>query len=511
MSRVDSERLLPSREISVQLPSALHGETHLALNELVSIGTADVLHFERFGVSPEVVRRVMNVALSRGGDYCDLFFEHKVSHYIGAEDSQVNRAFARVEIGVGIRVLNGDETGYSFTEDIAPEAMSRAALTAANIANASGPTMSVEFKMRAIPNYYPVQVSWEDVGADLKIPLLTSINEKVFSLDRRIINCSVQFNDAVRHILIFRSDGYMAMDCQPLTSAYVRCVAEQSGHREQHFFGLSGRYGLEYFDRSVIDRLAQEAVRRTVLMFDAVQPAGGQMEVVLAPGSSGILLHEAIGHGMEADFTRKNISIFSNRIGQRVAKSIVSIVDEGSSLHQRGSINIDDEGNSVTEALLVDGGVLRSYLHDALSAKYFGVVPTGNGRRESFRFPPIPRMRNTYMRAGPHDPEEIIGTVKKGLYAEEFTNGEVNIGAGDFSFWLKHGYLIENGKLTRPVKDLNIIGNGPDVLSCITMVGHDLQLSESAGTCAKFGQGVPVQMGMPTVKVSRMTVAGSTC
>ena len=232
------------------------------------------------------------------------------------------------------------------------------------------------------------------------------------------------------------------------------------------------------------------------------------MEVVLAPGSSGILLHEAIGHGMEADFNRKKISTFADKMGKPVAEPFVNIVDDGTLPHMRGSLNVDDEGNDTQMTMLVENGILSSYLHDRISSAYYNVKPTGNGRRQSFRFSPVPRMRNTYMLAGPHDPEEIIRSVKKGIYTEKFTNGQVSIGAGDFTFYVKNGYLIEDGKKTKPIKDVNIIGNGPEVLRCITMVGSDSKLGESGGTCGKDGQRVPVQMGLPTVKVSAITVGG---
>jgi TldD protein len=300
----------------------------------------------------------------------------------------------------------------------------------------------------------------------------------------------------------------MVADFQPMTTTYVSCTAEQDGRREDGVFGISGRYGLELYKPAFLDRLAGEAVRRTVIMFDAVKPAAGEMEVVLAPATSGILLHEAIGHGMEADFNRKKISIFCDKIGKPVAEKFVSIVDDGTNPQLRGTVNTDDEGNETERTMLVENGILRSFLHDHISAEFYKLKPTGNGRRESFRYAPIPRMRNTYMLPGPHKREEVIGSVKKGLYAEDFTNGEVAIGAGDFTFYVKLGYLIENGKLTRPVKDINIIGNGPQVLSRVTMVADDLKLDEGGWTCGKNGQSMPVQMGLPTVKVSAITVGG---
>ena len=490
------------------IPFALRDQRALALEAPLGASSPPSQYLSHFGVDAGLMRRVMATALSRGGDYCDLYFEHKISNYIGVEDKAVNRAYTGVDFGVGIRVLKGDQTGYSFTEEITPQAMEQAAKTAANIADAAGGKAPLEYKPRETPRYYPIEVSWETVKADRKVPLLAAINDKVFALDKRVVKCGVHFTDETRYILVARSDGRMVADFQPMTSTYATCVAEQNGRREDAFFGLSGRWGLEFYTPQTLDRLAREAVRRVALMFEAVKPSAGEMEVVLAPGMSGILLHEAIGHGMEADFNRKKISIFSDKIGQPVAEKFVSIADDGTNPNLRGSINVDDEGNDTQRTMLVENGILRSYLHDHISAEFYKVKSTGNGRRESFRFAPMPRMRNTYMLPGPHKREEVIASVKKGLYAEEFTNGQVFIGAGDFTFYVKLGHLIEDGKITRPVKDVNIIGNGPQVLRRITMVADDLRFSDGGGTCGKNGQGMPVQMGLPTVKVSAITVGG---
>jgi TldD protein len=264
----------------------------------------------------------------------------------------------------------------------------------------------------------------------------------------------------------------------------------------------------EFINSESVERLSREAVRRTVDLFDAVKPDAGEMEVVLAAGSSGVLLHEAIGHGMEADFNRKGISIYADKMNKPVAEDFVTIVDDGTNTNVRGSLNVDDEGNDTEKTFLVRDGILTSYLHDRISAQHYRVEPTGNGRRESFRYAPIPRMRNTYMLPGPHKKEDIIKSVKKGLYAEHFTNGQVYIGAGDFTFYVKSGYLIDNGEITRAVKDVNIIGNGPEVLKNVVMVADDLALSEGGHTCGKDGQGVPVSLGLPTMKVSKITVGG---
>ncbi len=508
MKTINRRDFVKAGVATAAIPFALRDQPALALAPQLGPASPPSHYLTHFGVDSGQVRRVMDAALSRGGDHCDVYFEHKVFNYIGVEDKAVNRAYTGVDFGVGIRVVKGDQTGYSFTEEITPKAMEAAAKTAANIADAVGRKGPAEFKPHETPRYYPIEVSWDTVKADRKVPLLAAINDKVFGLDKRLVKCNVHFNDEFRYILIARSDGRLVADFQPMTGTYVTCVAEQNGRREDAFFGLSGRYGMEFYKPETLDRLAREAVRRTVVMFEASKPAAGEMEVVLAPGTSGILLHEAIGHGMEADFNRKKISIFSDRIGKPVAEKFVSIVDDGTNPGLRGTVNVDDEGNPTERTMLVENGILRSYLHDHISAVHYKVKPTGNGRRESFRFAPMPRMRNTYMLPGPHKREEIIRSVKKGLYAEEFTNGEVFIGAGDFTFYVKLGYLIEDGKLSRPVKDINIIGNGPQILKRITMVADDLKHGEGGGTCGKNGQGMPVQMGLPTVKVSAITVGG---
>ncbi len=465
-------------------------------------------YLDHFGVTRQDIDAVMSEALSRGGDYCDIYFQHKISNYIGLEDNAVNRAYTDVDFGVGIRVLSGDQTGYSFTEEITLKAMKLAAQTAANIARDNKKVDPVELTLKETPNYYKIQMPWEDVSIDQKIPPLQQINDKIYDLDNRIIKSSLGSMNETSYMVLATSDGRIVYDYQPMALIYVSCVAEQNGKKEQNGFNLAGRNGFEFVTDENINRLAKESVSRTVELFDAVKPKAGELPVVMAAGSSGILLHEAIGHGMEADFNRKEVSIFSDKIGKKVAEPFVTIVDNGTNPNVRGSINVDDEGNDSQETVLVENGILTSYLHDRISAKHYGVEPTGSGRRQDFRNTPMPRMRNTYMLNGPHTKDEIISSVDKGIYAETFSNGQVFIGAGDFTFYVKTGYLIENGKLTQPIKDINIIGNGPEVLSKIVMAGDDFKMAEGGWTCGKNGQGVPVSQGLPTVKVSSITVGG---
>ncbi len=464
-------------------------------------------YYALFGVDADVIRRTISEGLSCGGDYCDLYFQRQVTHRIGLEDNQVNSLSSKVDFGVGIRVLNGDRTGYSFTEELTPEAMKQAARTAACIADSAAKPGPVEFKLHQGGDLYPVQTPWQEFGVDQKIPQLQRLNEMAYSLDNRIVKCHVSLWNDWSDVLIADSNGRIAFDHRPMGSMYLSCVAEQGGKRESNNAVFARRLGAEFFSRQEIDGLAKTAVRRTVELFDAVKPEGGQMPVVLTPGKSGILLHEAIGHGMEADANRKKESTFSDKLGKVVANPFVSIVDDGTVANARGSLNIDDEGCDTQKTYMVRDGVLESYLHDKISAAHYGIASTGNGRRQSFRFMPQPRMRCTYMENGPHNREEIIKSVKKGLFAEHFSNGEVRTGSGDFSFYVKSGRMIEDGKLTRPVKDINIIGNGPQVLKDIVMVADDISYEKlKGGTCGKGGQWAPVSMGLPTVKVSKITV-----
>lgn len=461
-----------------------------------------------FNISQETIRQTIQEGLSKGGDYCDVFFEHSTTDFIALEDNDVNRAYSNIDVGVGIRVLNGNQTGYSFTEIIDAKNMKNAAKTAANIANQQTNVELSDFTEHKPANYYKIKTPWEKVEIDEKIPYLQRINEQVFKLDSRVIKSRLSFNNSTTYMLFANSEGRITYDYRPMGQITVACIAEQNGEREQNSFNLSGRTGIEFFTDENVERLAKEAVEGTVSLFEAGKPEAGEMEVVLSAGSSGILLHEAIGHGMEADFNRKEISIFSDKIGKSVAENFITIVDDGTNENVRGSINIDDEGNDTEKTYLIENGIMRSYLHDRLSAKHYGVKPTGNGRRESFRHIPLPRMRNTYMLPGPHKREEIIKSVKKGIICDTFTNGQVMIGGGDFTFYVKSGYMIKDGKIERPIKDVNIIGNGPEVLKNITMVADDFKMTEGGWTCGKDGQGVPVSMGLPTVKVSQLTVGG---
>ena len=476
----------------------------------VAPGTTPGLgYFGRFGVTERMIRETLGEALARGGDYSDLFFQHRVGNNYMLEDGAVNRAFTNVELGVGVRVVKGDQTGYGYTEDLTLEGVKLAARTAAAIADGPARQGPAELHVTGhLPSRYPVKMSWADVRPEQKLPLLTSLNEKAMSRDPRVRKVNVTFGDGASVILVADSLGRLVEDAQPMTLLYLSCVAEQNGQREQNTYGVAGRADLGFYSPERMERIVREAVDRTTILFEAVQAPAGEMPVVLAAGASGILLHEAIGHGMEADFNRKNVSIYSDKIGKPVAQKFVNIVDEGTQEAARGALNVDDEGNPVDKTMLVQDGVLTTYLHDSISAKHYGVKPTGNGRREGYQYAPMPRMRSTYMLPGPHKKDEIIASVKKGIFCTNFSNGQVQIGAGDFTFYVKNGYLIEDGKLTKPIKDVNIIGNGPKVLEKIDMVADDLVIDEGGWTCGKDGQSVPVSQGIPTVRVASITVGG---
>ena len=471
-------------------------------------------YFARFGVDERMLREAIACALTRGGDWADLFFEHGVSQSIALRDGAVNAASSGVSLGVGIRVVSGHQTGYAYSEDLSREAVLSAARSAALIAEGAQPSATPQsFNLTPHSARYPIEREWMSVGVDQKIPILQRLNREAFDADPRIQKVQVSMSHSDSVIFIVESSGATHFDRQPMTRMAMSVTAVQGEgdqvRRESNSANIAARAGFEFLTEDRLTSLRQKAVERTLFLFDAeIAPVTGELPVELGAGAAAILLHEAIGHGMEADFNRKDISIYSERVNQRIAPEGVTIIDDGTRQGDRGAINVDDEGVDGQQTVLVEDGILRSYMHDRISAKHYGVAPTGNGRRESFRHAPVPRMRSTYMTAGQHDPQDIIKSVKKGVYAESFTNGQVMIGAGDFTFYIKTGYMIEDGRLTRPIKDTNIIGNGPDILERTDMVGSDFAFDHGGWVCGKDGQSVPVSLGMPTVRVAGITVGG---
>ena len=490
---------------SLAAPSFLGSCTGNGTDQATGISFAQ----NHFGVSESDMKKVLAAALEKGGDYADLFFEHSYRNNIGLQDGAVNRASSNIDFGMGVRVLAGDQTGYAYVENVTLDEMLKAARTAARIATGSaGKAPAALTEEPILNNYYGVQTPWDELAVNAKTPYLQKLNDQIFALDKRVHKVMASLGDTTSHILFCNSEGQMYYDYRPMVTLGAVCIMEDNGKIENSYASRAFRMGAEFLTDDIIAEVAKEAVEKTSILFQAIKPKGGEMPVVMGAGGSGILLHEAIGHAFEADFNRKNTSIFSDQLNKKVCNEHINVVDDGTIPFNRGSVNIDDEGIAGQKTYIVKEGILTSYLHDRISAKHYGIPSTGNGRRESFRQMPIPRMRATYMEAGNVTEEEMISTVKKGIYASSFTNGQVQIGAGDFTFFVKDGYLIENGKLTQPIKDINIIGNGTRALADITMVGNNYKMDNGTWTCGKDGQSCPVTCGMPSALVSKLTVGG---
>jgi len=453
--------------------------------------------------------RLLDVALANGGDYADLFFEYRAGGGLSYDEGILKSASRGVSMGLGVRVQRGDATGFAYVEDLDFEAMKRAAQTASQIARGGGGVARTPLKRRDVVGRYTLERPTIDHQGAEKRALLERAAGAMRAADSRIVRAEAGFAEEVREILIATSDGTFAFDTQPLFRFSVRAVAEDKGQRRDGSSGGGGRATLGYFESMSPEQHAAEAVRQAILMLDARDAPAGEMAVVLAPGDSGILLHEAVGHGLEADFNRKKTSNYSGQLGELVASELCSVVDDATILQSRGTINVDDEGNEPTRSVLIEKGRLVGYMHDKHSARHFKLGATGNGRRESFAAVPLPRMTNTVLLAGDSDPEEIIRSTKNGVYAKKYGGGQVDIATGDFVFNLTEGYLIEDGKLTAPLKGANLIGNGPEVLRRVSMLGNDLTLSDGIWTCGKAGQSVPVGVGCPTVKIDKITVGGT--
>lgn len=467
--------------------------------------------FSKEGAAPidaAIARKLLTTALGHGGDYADLFFEYDVAGSYSLDEGILKAAARGVSMGLGVRVMKGDSTGYAYVQDLTSEAMERAARTAAQIASGAGS----EPKTLAVPSLtgrYAADALSLDVEGTQKRDLLLRADKAARQADSRIVRVEASLAESVREILVATSTGKMARDRQPMVRFSIRVIAEDGDRKQSGSSGGGGRMALEYFDQHSPEWHAQEAVRHAIAMLDARESPAGEMEVVLAPGDSGILLHEAVGHGLEADFNRKGTSNYTDQIGKEVASALCTVVDDATLMDSRGSINVDDEGNAPEAATLIDKGILVGYMHDQHSAKHFKTKATGNGRRESFQSHPMPRMTNTLLLGGEHDPDEIVQSVTRGVYASKFGGGQVDISNGDFVFSLTEGYLIEDGKVTSPLKGVNLIGNGPDVMRKVTMLGNDMQTSDGIWTCGKDGQSVPVGVGCPTVKIEGVTVGGT--
>jgi TldD protein len=460
-------------------------------------------------IDEAIAQRLLSIALENGGDYADLFFEYRAAGGLVYDEGILKSASRGVALGLGVRVQKGDATGYAYVEQLDWDAMAKAAKTAAQIATGGGGRAPVAPREVGLPKRYDLGQVSLDVPGKTKRALLERAAAAAHAHDKRVIKVETSLSEEVREILIVTSDGKLGRDVQPLVRFGIRVIAEEDGKRQEGSSGGGGRTTLGYFEGKTPEWHAEQAVHQAVTMLGAEEAPAGTMEVVLAPGDSGILLHEAVGHGLEADFNRKGTSNYSGQVGQVVASDLCTVVDDATLLQSRGSINVDDEGNEPRSSVLIEKGKLVGYMHDRLSADHFKLTPSGNGRRESFACAPMPRMTNTILMAGPHSPEEIIKTVKRGVYAKKFGGGQVDISNGDFVFSLTESYLVEDGKITAPLKGVNLIGNGPDVLRKVTMLGNDVEVSDGVWTCGKDGQSVPVGVGCPTIKISAITVGGT--
>jgi len=462
------------------------------------------------GLTERLLERCLGEALSAGGEFADLYFEAVTSTSLGMDEGIVKTAAQGISVGCGIRVLSGERTGYAYTDDLSPDRLLKAARTAALIANGPQTQRVQGFNETRTPSLYPVTGVTADAEIAEKLKLIERSNKAARDYDSRITQVRASINDELRRILIAASDGTYASDTQPLARLNVAVIAKDATNTARGTSGGGGRVTLDFFEGNKSpEHFAREAARTAILQLGAIDAPAGEMEVVLGPGWPGVLLHEAVGHGLEADFNRKKTSAFAGLIGQQVASSKVTVVDNGRMPGRRGSINVDDEGHATQETVLIENGILRGYLSDKLSSRLMNMPNTGSGRRESYQSIPMPRMTNTYMLNGEDEPGDILKSVKRGLYAVNFGGGQVDITSGKFVFTASEAYLIEDGVVTAPVKGATLIGNGPEALKYVSMVGNDLALDEGVGTCGKAGQSVPVGVGMPTIKLDRMTVGGT--
>jgi TldD protein len=466
---------------------------------------------DRFGMDERSLVTGLDTALERSVDYADLFFEYTTHSSVSLEEGMVKTGGYHVEQGVGVRVQDGERQGYAHSDEIDVDSLRLSASTARAVSEGSGPARSVAVGGAARPaqDLYPVATSPSDVPAEHKISLLEQIDAWA-RRDSRVKQVMASLDAEHRHVLMTGSDGTLVGDVRPLCVLRVQVIAEDGSRREVGGQGMGGRYDLEtLFDEEQWKPLVDDAVRIATVNLDSQPCPAGTMSVVLGPGWPGILLHEAVGHGLEGDFNRKGTSVFSGRVGERVASPGVTVIDDGTIEQRRGSLNVDDEGTPTRRNVLIEDGILRGYMQDRLNARLMGVEPTGNGRRQSYAHLPMPRMTNTFMLAGEDDPEDILRSVDQGVYAVSFSGGQVDITNGKFVFAASEAYRIEGGRITAPLKGATLIGSGADALKRISRIGNDLQLDRGIGTCGKDGQGVPVGVGQPTIRIDGLTVGGT--
>jgi len=462
-----------------------------------------------FGVDQVATERVFGTILAHRADDADLFFQYNRSEGWTLEEGEVKSGSYSIDQGVGVRVVAGEKTAFAYADDITPEALESAAKVTRAIAAQGGSGRAGNAVVRAGSALYaPIDpvVQFDDAA---KVRILETLERHARAADPRVKQVIGRLSGEYDVVLVARADGGLAADVRPLVHLAITVIVEQDGRREQGHQGAGGRFGYQFFTDELLEKLARDAVRQGLVNLESRPVPAGVMSVVLGPGWPGILLHEAIGHGLEGDFNRKGTSAFSGRVGQRVAAPGVTVIDDGTIPDRRGSLSVDDEGNPTTRSVLIEDGILRGYLQDRLNARLMGVAPTGNGRRESYASIPMPRMTNTFMLGGRQEPGEIIASVQRGLYAVNFGGGEVDITSGKFVFSASEAYWIEDGRIQYPVKGATLIGNGPDALTHVTMIGNDMCLDPGIGMCGKDGQSVPVGVGQPTIRIEGLTVGGT--
>jgi TldD protein len=461
------------------------------------------------GLDELATERVFGTILAHKADDADLYFQYNRSEGWTLEEGHVKSGSFSIDQGVGVRVVAGEKTAFAYADDIQPEALESAAKVTRAIAADGGRDVPGKALVRAGHALYaPIDpvAQFDDAR---KVKILETLERYARAADPRVKQVIGRLSGEYDVVLVARADGGLAADVRPLVHLSITVIAEQDGRREQGHNGAGGRFGYAFYTDEVLERLAGDAVRQALVNLESRPAPAGMMTVVLGPGWPGVLLHEAIGHGLEGDFNRKGTSAFSGRIGERVAAPGVTVIDDGTIPDRRGSLSIDDEGNPTSRSVLIEDGILRGYLQDRLNARLMGVAPTGNGRRESYAAMPMPRMTNTFMLGGDKDPQEIIASIERGLYAVNFGGGEVDITSGKFVFSASEAYWVENGKVLYPVKGATLIGNGPDALTRISMIGNDMCLDPGIGMCGKEGQSVPVGVGQPTVRIEGLTVGGT--
>jgi TldD protein len=471
--------------------------------------TANDMLLRPAGLDQESLSKVLSGMMTHNIDYADLYFQYSRSESWGLEEGQVKSGSFNIDQGVGVRAVSGEKTAFAYSDDIHLDALQQAANATRAIANLGQEKTGHSILPRSHAPLYLPQDPIASLSADAKVKLLEKLERYAKAQDPRVTQVMASIAAEYEVVMVARSDGVMAGDVRPLVRLSLQVIAEHNGRREQGSSGGGGRFDYSYFTDDVLQDYAQKAVHQALVNLDARPAPAGSMTVVLGSGWPGILLHEAIGHGLEGDFNRKGSSAFSNMIGQQVAAKGITIVDDGTIADRRGSLTMDDEGNAPQNTVLIEDGILRGYIQDTLNARLMGMGLTGNARRESYAHIPMPRMTNTYMLNGDKDPQEIIKSVKKGLYAANFGGGQVDITSGKFVFSAAEAYMIEDGKITYPVKGATLIGNGPDVLTKVSMIGNDMALDSGVGTCGKEGQSVPVGVGQPTLKIDGLTVGGT--